>query len=215
MKGLSSFSRVGTFALKRLVLTELLTQYWIRRAPKKGHTIKYLITQYWNRGLQARTGYCPNTQLRAVVMVCLSHRNVPMDGWDRPSGYHHRGIKDGLPNGIAMQGSPRCAHANFRFPTNQPQLTDGVRPIISHHWHECFLTQWLEKFFWKHRGFNPQQRARTSRKGYWPTIVRWQQSRWGEAHAPFAHMLLGLHEHCTRAPVLNSTGHNRNLSLWS
>jgi len=36
--------------------------------------------------------------------------------------------------------SPRCAHAHFWFPANQPQLADGVRPIVPHHRHECFQT---------------------------------------------------------------------------
>jgi hypothetical protein len=39
--------------------------------------------------------------------------------------------------------------------------------------------------------------------------------RWGEAHTSFTHGLLRLHEHGTRAAVLEATGHDRNLSFWS
>ena len=38
---------------------------------------------------------------------------------------------------------------------------------------------------------------------------------WGEAHAPFVHGLLRLYEYCTRAVVLEATGHDRNLSFQS
>jgi hypothetical protein len=37
-----------------------------------------------------------------------------------------------------------------------------------------------------------------------------QGSRWGEAHTPFVHGLLCLHEHCTRAVVLKATCHDKN-----
>ena len=99
------------------------------------------------RRLQARAGYHPDTQPRAVVVVFLSHRNAPMDGWDQLSGYHHGCIEDGLPNGIAAGGSPWWAHAHFRFPTNQPQLLDGVRTIVPHHRHECFKPNDWKSFY--------------------------------------------------------------------
>jgi hypothetical protein len=47
MKVLSSFSRAGMFTLKRHVLTDC-SHSSDKKAPKKGHTIKYLVTQYWN-----------------------------------------------------------------------------------------------------------------------------------------------------------------------
>jgi len=36
------------------------------------------------------------------------------------------------------------------------------------------------------------------------------RSCWGEAHTPFVHWLLCLHEHCTCAVVLKATGHDKN-----
>jgi hypothetical protein len=66
---------------------------------------------------------------------------------------------------------------------------------------------------WQRQGVHSKQHAGTAWKGCRPTPVYQQGSRWGEAHVPFAHGLLCLHEHCTRAVVLEATDHNRNLSF--
>ena len=61
MKGLSSFSRAGTFTLKRHVLTDC-SHSTDRKAPKKGHTIKYLVTQHWNKTEQLE---------KSTIQVCV------------------------------------------------------------------------------------------------------------------------------------------------